>query len=260
MGISTQGSARVGGPITARWTDVAGVIPPNPPVVGRPGGGIWQAGGRLVSDKPNEIVLVSGNGDIPPAPTPGTTPSTRLGEAAFRLQVLPTGALQAKDFWTPCNAQDLSDRDADLGSGAPLVLPDSFGTPAVPHVLVVVGKDPPIYLLNRDDFGGFQQGPPGACPDQSGNPGDDIVSQASPPPNSPGVWASPAMWPGDGGLIYLASPSFPQFGLTGNLNAWRVVNNGGQPTLTLAGQSDHNFGYGSSSAIITSNTRRRDPG
>jgi hypothetical protein len=251
MGISTQGTARVGGPITARWTDEA-LVPPSPPQVGRPGGGIWQAGGRLVSDKPGEIVLASGNGDIPPAPTPGATPSNKLGEAAIRLQVLATGALQAKDFWTPCNAQDLSDRDADLGSGAPLVLPDSFGTAAVPHLLVVVGKDPPIYLLNRDDFGGFQQGPAGSCPDGSGNPGDDIATQASPPPNSPGVWASPAMWPGDGGLFYIASPSFPQFGLAGKLNAWRVVDNGGQPILSLAGQSSDNFGFGSSSAIITS--------
>jgi hypothetical protein len=250
MGISTQGTARAGGPITARWTDEA-LVPPSAPELGRPGGGIWQAGGRLVSDKPGEILLVSGNGDVPQAPTPGATPPTTLGESAIRLQVLPTGALQAKDFWTLCNAQQLSDRDADLGSGAPLVLPDSFGTPAVPHVLVVVGKDPPIYLLDRDDFGGFQQGPPDSCPDQSGNPGDDIVSKAS-PPGIAGVWATPAMWPGDGGLFYIASPSFPQFGGVGKLNAWRVVDNGGQPILSLAGQSSDNYGFGSSSAIITS--------
>jgi outer membrane protein assembly factor BamB len=251
MGISTQGTARVGGPITARWTDEA-LVPPSDPEQGKPGGGIWQAGGRLVSDKPGEILVVSGNGIAPPAAAPGTAPPPHLGAAAIRLKVLsPSGTLQPTDFWTPCNAEDLSNKDADLGSGAPLVLPDSFGTASVPHVLVVVGKDPPVYLVNRDHLGGFQQGSPGSCPDQSGAAGDDIVSRAS-VPNSSGVWASPALWPGDGGLFYIASPTFAQFGLTGKLNAWRVDNSGGEPVLSLAGQSNENYGFGTSSGAVTS--------
>jgi hypothetical protein len=60
------------------------------------------------------------------------------------------------------------------------------------------------------------------------------------------------VWPGDGGLFYIASPTFAQAGLTGKLNAWRVVDSGGQPTLSLAGQSGDNFGFGSSSGAITS--------
>src|SRR5205823_1557730 len=141
------------GATTARWTDEA-LIPPSLPEVGKPGGGIWQAGGRLVSDTPGDILLVSGNGQVPPAPLPGSTPPPRLGEAAIRLHVQAGGTLQANDFWAPCNAQDLSDTDQDIGSGAPLALPNSFGTPAVPHVLVVVGKEGPTYLLNRDHLGG----------------------------------------------------------------------------------------------------------
>ncbi|HYV59447.1 MAG TPA: PQQ-binding-like beta-propeller repeat protein, partial [Acidimicrobiia bacterium] len=159
------------GATTARWTDVA-LATPGPPTAGKPGGGIWETGGMPLSDKAGEMLLVSGNGEVPPAPLPGATPPQHLGESAIRLQVLQTGQLAAKDFWTPCNAQDLSDNDRDIGSGAPLVLPNSFGTSAVPHVLVVVGKEGPLYLLNRDDFGGFQQGPAGACVDQSGHAGD----------------------------------------------------------------------------------------
>jgi hypothetical protein len=250
MGISTQGSARVGGPITARWTDEA-VVLPSPPEFGKPGGGIWQAGGRLVTDKPGEILVVSGNGIVPQAPVPGSTPPPNLGESAIRLKVLPSGTLQPTDFWTPCNAQELSDRDADIGSGAPLVLPDSFGTQSVPHVLVVVGKEGPVYLLNRDDLGGFQQGSPGSCPDGSGNSGDDIISKAS-IPGTPGVWATPAMWPGDGGSIYFPQPTFFGTPNPGKLTSYKVVDNGGQPMLSLAGQSSDNYGFGSSSAIITS--------
>jgi len=238
------------GAMTARWTDEA-LVPPPTPELGKPGGGVWQSGGRLVSDTPGEILLASGNGEVPQAPLPGATPPPTLGESAIRLKVLPTGKLQATDFWTPCNAQELSDRDGDIGSGAPLVLPDSFGTSDVPHVLVVVGKEGPIYLLDRDDLGGFQQGSLGSCPDGSGNPGDDIVSQAS-IPGSPGVWATPAVWPGDGGLFYTPSPTFAGFGLIGKFNAWRVVDNGGPPQLSLVGQTSDNFGFGSSSAVITS--------
>lgn len=237
------------GATTARWTDIA-LATPGAPEVGKPGGGIWQAGGMLLSDKAGEMLLVSGNGEVPPAPIPGATPPTHLGESAIRLQVLQTGQLAAKDFWSPCNAQDLSDNDRDIGSGAPLVLPDSFGTSAVPHVLVVVGKEGPIYLLNRDDLGGFQQGAAGACVDQSGHAGDDIASSFG-LPNIPGVWATPAMWPGDGGSIYVPNPTFFG-GDQGKLTSYQIVDNGGQPTLSLAGQSSDPFGYGSSSAIVTS--------
>jgi hypothetical protein len=238
------------GATTARWTDVALVIPPNPPVFGRPGGGIWQAGGRIVSDKPGEILLVSGNGDVPQAPTPGATPPPTLGESVFRLKVLANGQLQPIDFWTPCNAQDLSNNDRDIGSGAPLVLPDSFGTSGVPHVLVVVGKEGPIYLLNRDDLGGFQQGAPGTCPDGNQPAGDDIASSST-LPGLPGVWATPAMWPGDGGSIFIPYPTF--FGLNpGKLVSYRVADNNGQPVLSFAGEANDPNGYGISSAVVTS--------
>jgi len=253
MGISTQGTARVGGPITARWTDEA-LVPPSPPEIGKPGGGIWQAGGRLVSDKPGEILLVGGNGVVPPAPASGSTPPTTLGESAIRLRVLATGSLQAVDFFSPCDAQRLSDGDLDIGSGAPLVLPDGFpgtaGT-ATPHPLVVVGKEGPIYVLNRDALGGFQQGSPNSCDGNPGQNGDNLASKAGKPPEENyGNWATPAMWPGDGGAIYV--PYVPFGGAAAKFTAYRVINGFGQPALALAGQSQDRFGYGSSSAIITS--------
>jgi putative pyrroloquinoline-quinone binding quinoprotein len=237
------------GATTARWTDEA-LIPPSLPETGKPGGGIWQAGGRLLSDKPGEILLVAGNGAVPPAALPGSTPPPQLGESAIRLKVQPGGTLLPTDFWAPCNAQALAGNDLDIGSGAPLVLPDSFGTPAVPHVLAVVGKEGPVYLLNRDHLGGFQQGSPGSCVDGSGHAGDDIPGSFALSDTS-GVWATPAMWPGDGGSIYVPSPTF-YGGTLGKLTSYNVVDNGGQPTLSLGGQSSDPFGYGSSSAIVTS--------
>src|SRR5262249_52361845 len=143
------------GAISTLWTDEALA----PAVNASPRGGIWQSGGRLVSDKPGEILLASGNGVVPSAPTSGKpVASPTLGESAIRLQVQADKSLQATDFWSPCNAQALSTADQDIGSGAPLVLPDSFGT--APHLVVIVGKEGTVYLLNRDNLGGFQQGSP----------------------------------------------------------------------------------------------------
>jgi iron transport multicopper oxidase len=58
------------------------------------------------------------------------------------------------------------------------------------------------------------------------------------------------MWPGDGGAIYV--PYVPFGGAAAKFTAYRVVNGFGQPTLAVAGQSQDRFGYGSSSAVVTS--------
>jgi hypothetical protein len=237
------------GAIASLWTDEALVAEPNPPVNGIPGGGIWQTGGHLINDN-GDILFVAGNGVVQSVPTPGKPLATNtLGESAIRLKVLPGGGLQAVDFFSPCNAQRLSDDDQDLGSGAPLALPDSFGTN--PHLVLVPSKEGTFYLLNRDDFGGFQQGS-GSCPDGSGHAGDKVVSTFKAPDSLLGVWATPAAWPGDGGLIYVPYPPF--FSGPGKFTAYRITPGpGGKPTLSIAGQSnDDPYGFGSSSAIITS--------
>jgi hypothetical protein len=236
------------GAISTLWTDEALAPAVNP----SPRAGIWQSGGRLVNDN-GDIVLASGNGEVPAGPTPGKPlASPTVGEAAMRLRVLPGGALQAVDFFSPCDAQSLANQDLDLGTGAPLVLPDSFGTAAHPHLLLVVGKSPTLYLLDRGDFGGYQQGAAGSCPDGSGHAGDHVLSTLSAPGTSLGPWATPAVWPGDGGLIYL--PYQSSFGGSGKFIAYRVTPDGnGTPQLSVAGQSnDDPYGFGSSSAIITS--------
>lgn len=240
------------GAIATRWTDEALLPPPPDPLpLGYPGGGIWESGGRLVNDN-GDIVLASGNGVVPSIPTAGSVPPNTLGEATLRLKVLPGGALQAVDFFSPCDAQSLADQDLDIGTGAPLVLPNSFGTAAHPHLLLVVGKSPTLYLLDRGDFGGYQQGAAGSCPDGSGDAGDHVLSTLTAPNTTLGPWATPAVWPGDGGLIYV--PYQNAFGGSGKFTAYRVTPDGnGTPQLSVAGQSnDDPNGFGSSSAIITS--------
>src|SRR6202041_1014291 len=52
----------------------------------------------------------------------------------------------------------LAINDLDLGSSGALLLPDSVGTPAHPHLLVTGGKEGRIYLIDRDSMGHFVAG------------------------------------------------------------------------------------------------------
>src|SRR5207245_879143 len=53
------------------------------------------------------------------------------------------------------NQDSLSSADIDLGSRAPMVLPDSVGSGAHPHLLVGAGKEGKIYLIDRENMGKF---------------------------------------------------------------------------------------------------------
>src|SRR5262249_49442432 len=59
------------------------------------------------------------------------------------------------DYFTPFDQEYLDRADLDLGSGAPLVLPDAVGSAAHPHLLIGAGKEGSIYVLDRDNLGKF---------------------------------------------------------------------------------------------------------
>ncbi|MFD8390895.1 PQQ-binding-like beta-propeller repeat protein [Streptomyces sp. NPDC059680] len=209
--------------------------------------GIWQSGGGLVSDGSGRIFLTTGNGagtGSSPGVGPGNKPPGHLGESVVRLGVNSNGSLSARDFFSPINNRTLDHSDTDLGSGGPVALPDGFGTTAHPHLLVQVGKDGRVFLLDRDNLGGVGQGPNGT---------DKPVSMAGP---FEGIWGHPAVWGGGGGYVYTVATD------NGNghapLRALKFgVNSSGIPTLTSVGTSKEGFGYGSGSPVVTSNGTSR---
>lgn len=225
MAINVQGAPY----IQSSWVDEVG---------NGAGGGIWQAGGGLVSDGLDasgnpRIFLTTGNGISPPA-GPGKEPGGQLAESLIRLGLDATGHLHALDFFSPWDASVLDLNDTDFGSGGPASLPDSFGTPSHPHLLVTVGKDGRVYLIDRDDLGGRGQGPNGT----------DAVVQTVGPFN--GVWGHPAVYPNEGGYVYLVENNGP-------LRAYkRGIDSLGNPTLTSVGTSVETFNYTSGSPVVTS--------
>ncbi len=199
--------------------------------------GIWQGGGGLVSDGANQILFSTGNGIAPPA-SPGNTPPSTLSESVVRLVVGSNGQLTPTDYFSPSDAPTLDQNDTDLGSGGPVALPPQyFGNSTYPNLLVQVGKDGRIFLLNRNNLGGREQGPGGT---------DDALETLGP---YNGVWGHPAAYGGQGGWVYVLESSGG-----GYLRALSYgVNGSGVPQLTSAGTSTQSFGYTSGSPVVTSN-------
>jgi iron transport multicopper oxidase len=228
FGVSTSGQIR------ARWVDMTS----------GDGAGIWQSGAGLTSDGPGTLMISTGNGGAPSTPAPGSSPPGDLGESIVRLAAQPDGSLKAVDFFAPFDAQQLDTWDADFASGGITGLnAQYFGTATVPRLAVAVGKDGYVYLLNRDELGGFQQGPGAA---------DKVVQRIGP---YGGVWSRPGVWPGDGGWVYIptASGGNTAGGSSGFLRMYRYgLSGSGQPTLSLAATSSDAFGFSSSAPVITS--------
>lgn len=227
FGVSTSGSVK------ARWAS------------DYEGGGIWQSGAGLTSDGPGQILLSTGNGDNPAPSIPGNKPPAELGQSIVRLQVQSNGTLGATDFFAPFEAKELDTWDADFGSGGVTGLPNAyFGTSSIPHLAVAAGKDGYVYLLNRDNLGGYGMGPHG---------GDNVVERIGP---NGGVWSRPGVWPGEGGWIYIptASAGHSASGEAGNLDVYHyLLTSEGKPSLVPAGASSDAFGFSSGSPIVTSN-------
>ncbi|MGA2164954.1 MAG: hypothetical protein ABSH36_10860 [Solirubrobacteraceae bacterium] len=215
------------------------------------GGSIWQSGGGLISDGPGQILFATGNGpgdgaEAFPLPGPGDKPPEgRLAESVVRVEVQPEGSLKATDFFSPYNNKLFDEKDRDLGSAAPIALPSQyFGTKQAPDLLLQASKQGGIYLLNRDDLGGVAQGP---------EEKDDVVQTLK----GGGVWDGAALWPGDGGYIYVpsVSPGEEIGASNGYLRTFKygVEQATEEPNLSLAAISPETYGFGSGSPIVTSN-------
>jgi hypothetical protein len=118
---------------------------PNDPV-GK--GGIWHSSGGPAADANGNVFVITGDGPFDP-----TAGRSSYGDSVLRM----TGGLSAvADYFTPYNQLSLSTTDTDLGSGGPMLIPDQSSGAA--HLMVVVGKQGVVYLLNRDNMGKFQSG------------------------------------------------------------------------------------------------------
>ncbi|HET9177965.1 MAG TPA: pyrrolo-quinoline quinone [Terriglobia bacterium] len=109
--------------------------------------GIWAGDTGPAADPEGNLFLATGNGKFDVV-----TGGRDYGDSMLKLS-LAGNQLLVRDYFTPFNQQELDAEDKDLGSGGPLLLPDQPGPH--PHLLVVTGKGGLIYVLDRDQLGGY---------------------------------------------------------------------------------------------------------
>jgi hypothetical protein len=140
------------------------------------GVGIWQSGGALSADPQGNIYFAVGNGFDGPNPAFDPTHGN-YSESVVKLST--TGPLTVAGSFTPFDWRTLDQQDADLGSGGAMLLPDYVGSTAHPRLMVETGKSGKIYLIDRDDLGGFTPGGP-----------DRVVQIVT--AGQAGVWGNPS--------------------------------------------------------------------
>jgi hypothetical protein len=114
-------------------------------------GGFWDGGGGPSVDAEGNMYFQTGNGTF----DGGTTLSAAADYSMSLLKFSTSNGLQLADYFAPSNAVALSGEDQDLGSGSPIILPDSAGSAAHPHLVVGDGKTSPLYVADRDNMGRF---------------------------------------------------------------------------------------------------------
>lgn len=136
-------------------------------------GGIWQSGRGPAVDATGAIYFETGNGDF--------DGERDFGTSVIKLRVR-DGKLVLEDYFTPHDFKALNDRDADLGSTGPLLVP---GT----NILIAGSKMGILYLFDTAKLGHM-------TPDDSG------VLQALQVKGGRAL-AGPAYWDGpSGGILY----------------------------------------------------------
>src|SRR5262249_22464640 len=103
-----------------------------------------MAGGGISSDSSGRLFFVTGDGEFD-----GNTGGPNWGDSFIKLST--SGVVV--DSFTPFNQDLLNTANHDLGSAEALLLPDQSG--AHPHELVSAGKDGSVYLVDRDNMGGY---------------------------------------------------------------------------------------------------------
>jgi hypothetical protein len=145
-------------------------------------GGVWASGGGAAVDSEGNIYISTGNGNYDA--TLNGTDNHDFGDSALKL-VPSTGAtpngenLTLADWFTPDNQSMLSNDDVDLGAGQPMILPDQTSGPVL-HLLVQIGKEGIVYLINRDNMGQYSTGTNNVVQAFSGSPS--------------GFYGTPAFW------------------------------------------------------------------
>ena len=191
------------------------------------GAGLWMGGTGLAADVPSgkpygRLFTATGNGTFD-ASAPYTN-AMDYGDSIIKLDLnngnptmVSNGTTVGDDF-TPHNQDVLNNTDADPAAGGVVLLPVDQ--------LVQVGKSGTVYVLNRENLGGYN-------PNNATDPGEAAYNEQ--------LWGAPAYWNGNVYIWALNSP----------LNAYSFAN--GALSSTPTSSSHETAGQYSPSPSVSAN-------
>ena len=152
---------------------------------------VWMSGYGVAADSSGNLYFVTGNSDYSGTTYDGVT---NIQESVVKLSADLTTVLS---LFTPSDQATLENFDVDYGSGGALLLPDQSG--ATPHLAAAAGKDGRLFILNRDNLGGYTPGGP-----------DKVVGKV----DIGNCWCGPSFFSHDGARIVSSGGT--------NVNVWKV--------------------------------------
>ena len=204
-------------------------------------GGIWAAGGAPAVDSSGNLYIATGNGVFDANVM--TMPDNDYGDSVLKLALFSGTTsngenLSLVDWFTPDDQSCLANTDTDLGAGEPVLLPDQTAGP-VPHLLVQMGKEGVIYLINRDDMGHLQAN---NC---SGSNSQIVQSFVGSPS---GFYGTPAFWQNS---LYFAG-SLDSTGAGDYLKMFSFNPATGSFETAPVSESEHYFNFPGASPSVSS--------
>ena len=106
-----------------------------------------MSGGAPAADSANNLYFLTGNGSFDAG-----SGGSNYGDSTVKMST--ASGLSVTDYFTPKDQATLNANDTDHGSGGAAILMDQPSGP-VTHLLIGGGKAGILYLLNRDNMGGY---------------------------------------------------------------------------------------------------------
>ncbi len=177
--------------------------------------GIWMSGGAPAADSSGNLYFLTGNGTFDV-----NTGGSDYGDSTVKLST--SGGLSVAGYFTPADQQNLEGGDTDHGSGGAAILVDQPATAPHQHLVIGGGKEGNLFLLDRDNLGGY-----GA----NANPADSNAVQKFSEGN--GIFSTAAFF---NNALYIA-------GAGGNLKSFAFNTTTGQFNAAQTSQSPSSFGF-----------------
>jgi Abnormal spindle-like microcephaly-assoc'd, ASPM-SPD-2-Hydin/Protein of unknown function (DUF1573) len=189
-------------------------------------GGVWGSGSAPAADASGNIYIATGNGTFD-----GDFGGSNYSDSILKLST--NGSLSLVDSFTPFNQYYFIGADLDLGSGGVTVVPDQTTGPA--HLLFGGGKTGDVYLLNRDNMGGYN------ASNNNQILSDVVHAAGGTGKGDKGIWPKGAYWQNQ--IYYVGTGDVPK--------AYRVYN--GQLSPNPISEGNFVFAYPGGLPAISSN-------